>query len=222
MAGNKFIVGFNEKSIDRLMKFLDSNKLFGFNIVTESSNTLNSHKCIANLHLSEDKERLNEVFPRDTMVSELVIVVDFNEDNFDENISKFNTSIVIAILNLFYSHLEGETSVVILPIISSEIPIYKRKDFETLLKHFKEILSDSNYELMYSFDKTIRLNSLFPLYLKEKGDLDKSWMRKLQIRQPLGKFVSFSDIKNTLNFLLSEDSQAIRGQQIILDYGYLD
>ncbi|WP_412674874.1 SDR family oxidoreductase [Bacillus mobilis] len=36
----------------------------------------------------------------------------------------------------------------------------------------------------------------------------------------IGKFVEISDVTNVILFLMSDKSDAIRGQNIVVDYGY--
>ncbi|HFD6940954.1 TPA: SDR family oxidoreductase, partial [Enterococcus faecalis] len=44
--------------------------------------------------------------------------------------------------------------------------------------------------------------------------------KKLLKKIPLKKFVQLEDVVAAIDFLLSDRSKAIRGQNIIVDYGY--
>lgn len=114
-----------------------------------------------------------------------------------------------------------EVSVVILILFPNEMIVSNMKKIKQVLSQMEIILGNIKRE-QFQIEIDFRVNSLIPLFLIDREDMLKPWMRRLQIRQPLNRYVTSEDIANTLSFLLSEESQALRGRQIVLDYGYLD
>lgn len=113
-----------------------------------------------------------------------------------------------------------EVVVVILLMFPNERIIPCMKELKYVFSQM-EIVLDRFKQEQFQIEVDFRVNSLIPMFRIENESFEP-WMRRLQIRQPLNRYVTAEDIANTLYFLLSEESKALRGQQIILDYGYLD
>ncbi|WP_176586066.1 SDR family oxidoreductase [Priestia megaterium] len=71
--------------------------------------------------------------------------------------------------------------------------------------------------------RDIKINSVSPSYIKNESNesyLNSVEGKKLLQKIPYKKFVSISDVVNVITFLISSESDAIRGQNIVVDYGY--
>lgn len=73
-------------------------------------------------------------------------------------------------------------------------------------------------------EKDIKVNVVSPSYILNQSNkqlLTESFEgKKLLKKIPLKKFVQLEDVVAAIDFLLSDRSKAIRGQNIIVDYGY--
>ncbi|MFK3937457.1 SDR family oxidoreductase [Alkalihalobacillus sp. NPDC078783] len=72
-------------------------------------------------------------------------------------------------------------------------------------------------------DKDIKVNCVSPGYVlteKNKDYFDTFSGKKLLNRNPYKRLVKTNDVINAINFLLSDQSIAIRGQNLVVDYGY--
>ena len=72
-------------------------------------------------------------------------------------------------------------------------------------------------------DKDIKFNTISPGYIisNDSSPLFNSIKgKKLKQRIPYKKLVELEDISNVIEFLFSNKSEAIRGQNIVVDYGY--
>lgn len=115
-------------------------------------------------------------------------------------------------------NVDSSLSVVVLLILDSE---NFSSEQEKIIDQFQREIRKNYRDLVFTMSSEYRINSLIPLFHTDGTDLSP-WMRRLQIRQPIGKYVTSDDVSNFLEFLLSDESKALRGQQIILDYGYLN
>ncbi|MFK7681874.1 SDR family oxidoreductase [Priestia megaterium] len=71
--------------------------------------------------------------------------------------------------------------------------------------------------------RDIKINSVSPSYIQNESNesyLKSAEGKKLLQKIPYKKFVSISDVVNVITFLISSESDAIRGQNIVVDYGY--
>lgn len=163
-----------------------------------------------------------------------------NELNFTEDISEVILGINFDILDanellilqnnlcsLFINWIRSlnnnnkEVSVVILILFPNEMIVSNMKKIKYVLSQVEIMLENFKRE-QFQMEVDFRMNSLTPLFLVDSDDVLQSWMRRLQIRQSLNRYVTSEDLANVLNFLLSEESKVLRSQQIVLDYGYLD
>ena len=72
-------------------------------------------------------------------------------------------------------------------------------------------------------NKDIKINSISPTYVlieKNKEYFETLEGKKLINRIPYKKLIKPNDVTGVVKFLMSDESRAIRGQNIIVDYGY--
>ncbi|MCE5170617.1 SDR family oxidoreductase [Paenibacillus profundus] len=72
-------------------------------------------------------------------------------------------------------------------------------------------------------NKDIKINSISPTYVlseKNKAYFETMEGKKLIKRIPYKKLIHSTDVAAVIKFLMSDESKAIRGQNIIVDYGY--
>lgn len=78
-------------------------------------------------------------------------------------------------------------------------------------------------DLAKQSEKDIKINAISPGYIiSEKSEsLFKTIKGKKMLKKiPYKQLVTLDNVVGVINFLFSEDSAAIRGQNIIVDYGY--
>ncbi|WP_160333107.1 hypothetical protein [Streptococcus danieliae] len=99
-----------------------------------------------------------------------------------------------------------EVVVVILLMFPNERIIPCMKELKYVFSQM-EIVLDRFKQEQFQIEVDFRVNSLIPMFRIENESFEP-WMRRLQIRQPLNRYVTAEDIANTLYFLLSEESKA--------------
>lgn len=215
------IVGFDENVIDYIRYLLESyNK--------KSKRFLVNHNLLINWISTNGVSNKNSLESRlfksnngVSNISEIVVAIQF--DSIDLK-TDFIEKILVRLLTSLLKNeslLSKDVAIVLLLLFPSSQIVSSRKQLNIILDQMKCSLKNLKY-IQFKMEVNFRINSLIPLFVRDDTDFCEPWMRRLQIRQPLNRYVTSEDIANTLSFLLSEESQALRGQQIVLDYGYLD
>ncbi len=153
--------------------------------------------------------------------SEIILGINLELLDVEELLNTYKNSISVFMhWGIIGSSNNEEVVMVILLMFPNEMIVPCMKKLKYVLSQM-EIMLDRFKQEQFQIEVDFRVNSLIPMFRKENESFEP-WMRKLQIRQPLNRYVTEEDIANMLYFLLSEESKALRGQQIVLDYGYLD
>ncbi|HHK5563807.1 TPA: SDR family NAD(P)-dependent oxidoreductase [Bacillus thuringiensis] len=140
------------------------------------------------------------------------------DKTFDLNIKCF-----VFLLKSLYSSFSQRVSII---SVASQNGIVAHEDriaygaSKAALIHLTKNLS---IDFLKDKNRDIKVNCVSPSYIINASNesLLKSFEGdKLLKKIPYRKFVQISDVTNVILFLISEKSDAIRGQNIVVDYGY--
>lgn len=85
------------------------------------------------------------------------------------------------------------------------------------------LVKNMSVDLSRDEDKDIQINCVSPSYViteRNKSFFDSLEGQKLIRRIPYRRLITVRDVVNVIRFLTSDASRAIRGQNIVVDYGY--
>ncbi|MGH2110861.1 SDR family oxidoreductase [Aerococcus urinaeequi] len=134
-----------------------------------------------------------------------------------------NTTSILFILKRIFPYLAQVTSIVVLGSQNGVVAHENRLDYGTSKAALIHLVKNLSVEFSKVEDKDIRINAISPSYiLSEKSYkyLSSNIGKRLLRRIPYKRFVELDDVEGCINFLFSNSSKAIRGQNIIIDYGY--
>jgi NAD(P)-dependent dehydrogenase (short-subunit alcohol dehydrogenase family) len=160
------------------------------------------------------------------------IFTDFEKRNTDELDLMLNVNLKANILlsqfvytNYFKKQKKGNiiNLASIFGLVSPNFNNYKkgdRKSSETYGATKSGIIQLSKYFSNYMSKYNVRVNSLSPGGIENKRVQTKSFINRYKKNVPLKKMGSQEDVINQIMYLISEKSNYITGQNIIIDGGY--
>ncbi|EHJ53127.1 SDR family NAD(P)-dependent oxidoreductase [Streptococcus macacae] len=137
----------------------------------------------------------------------------------------FDVNVKAALFSMkaIYDYLDDTVSIVFIASQNGVVAHSQRIDYgssKSALIHLARNLS-VDYALVE--DKDIRINTISPSYVKNEANkdlLNSYFGQRLLARIPYRRFVDLEDVSHSISFLLSDQSKSIRGQNLVLDYGY--
>lgn len=145
--------------------------------------------------------------------------------NFEDWDRTFNINVRSALFSIksLYSYFYDEVSLVFVASQNGVVGHDKRIDYGSSKSALIHLVKNLSVDFSKVREKDIRINCVSPSYIKNKDNeqyMESHSGKVLLKRIPYKRFVLLRDISNTIEFLLSKNSIAIRGQNIIIDYGY--
>ena len=140
-----------------------------------------------------------------------------------DNTFNINVRAALFSMKIIHKYLSDEVSIVFIASQNGVVAHETRIDYgpaKSALIHLAKHLSIDYAKIE---DKDIRVNTISPSYIINESNRDllsSSFGKRLLTKIPYKKFVTVEDVNQTMDFLLSKNSQAMRGQNLILDYGY--
>lgn len=133
-----------------------------------------------------------------------------------------NTTSFVMLIKAFMPYFTDDASIV---TISSQNGIASHPDriSYSASKAAINVLVKNITLDFYSGNISARVNAISPTYIinnLNKDILQGIQGKKLQKRMLYKSFVNNSEVTDTVLFLLSKNSRSIRGQNIVMDYGY--
>ncbi|EOD7884949.1 NAD(P)-dependent dehydrogenase (short-subunit alcohol dehydrogenase family) [Staphylococcus epidermidis] len=139
-------------------------------------------------------------------------------NTFDINLNSFYIS-----LKYLYSSLSRHASIVAISSQNGIVGHENRIEYSPSKASLIQIVKNLTIDFSKDSSKDIRVNCISPGYIiteNNKEFFEKIEGKKLIKRNPYKKIVTLKDVCDSINFLFSESSYAIRGQNIIVDFGY--
>lgn len=146
-----------------------------------------------------------------------------SEETWDKTFS-VNLKSVIFMIKELYPIFKEKVSIVLIGSQNGVVGHEHRIDYGPSKAALIQLAKNLTLDFEADNEKDIKVNVVSPSYIlnhsNEKLLKDSFEGRKLLKKIPLKKFVQLEDVVGTIDFLLSDNSKAIRGQNIIVDYGY--
>ncbi|AVM72102.1 oxidoreductase [Streptococcus mutans] len=140
-----------------------------------------------------------------------------------ENTFDINVKAALFSMKAIYSYLSDKASIVFIASQNGVVAHEQRIDYGPAKSALIQLAKNLSVDYAKIEDKDIRVNTISPSYIindSNKELLFSSFGKRLLAKIPYRKFVTVEDVSQTLFFLLSKNSRAMRGQNLILDYGY--
>ena len=138
---------------------------------------------------------------------------DFNEDY------NINVVGVLNILKFYEKKLNKNSSIVMFSSIAAKVGM----PFHSSIAMCKAAILSLSRTLAAEWSPNIRLNtispSLFSSAMSQNFLKDENMIERMSIKHPLNRVGSVSDISSMVNFLISDDSNWITGQDFSVDGG---
>ncbi|MFM1595319.1 SDR family NAD(P)-dependent oxidoreductase [Streptococcus mutans] len=137
----------------------------------------------------------------------------------------FDTNVKAALFSMkaVYDYLSEKVAIIFIASQNGVIANSQRVDYGPSKSALIHLAKNLSVDYACIDDKDIRVNTISPSYVKtdaNKDLLDSYFGQRLRTRIPYRRFVDLEDVSYSIRFLLSDQSKSIRGQNLVLDYGY--
>ncbi len=155
--------------------------------------------------------------------------VNYMKNFFDSTIETFNKTININLtsvymaLKVLYPYLSTTSSIVVLASQNGVVGHEDRIDYGSSKSALIHLVKNLSLDFAKYSSKDIKINALSPTYVANESNEDyfSSLTGKKMINNiPYKKILQIEDVVKGIEFLLSDNSKSMRGQNLILDYGY--
>ncbi|MCE5034943.1 SDR family oxidoreductase [Staphylococcus cohnii] len=212
---------------------LDTNNVI---IVDQKNNADYRHKNIKYFNIDVyDKNQYNDLI---TFLTNKKIYIDFflfsvginfQEDFFTSTIDNFtktiNTNFIgfYISLKMLYSFLSEHSSVVTIASQNGIVGHENRIDYSPSKAALIQIIKNLTVDFSKDKSKDIKLNAISPGYIYTDRNIkffNSIHGKKMAKRNPYNKLPKLNDVCGVIQFLFSDASYAIRGENIVVDFGY--
>lgn len=212
---------------------LDTNKIIVIDIKTISP-IPHKNVCYFNFDVSNEEEYSNLI----TYLKNEVISIDyvlfsvginFQESFFSSSIDNFKKTININFLSFYislkklYSFLSRNSSIVTIASQNGIVGHENRIDYSPSKAALIQIVKNLSIDFSKDKNKDIRINAVSPGYIHTKNNsefFNSINGKKMIKRNPYNKIAKLDDVCGVIHFLFSSSSYAIRGENIVVDFGY--
>ena len=140
------------------------------------------------------------------------------ESSFNVNLAGF-----LFFLKASYILFNKKVSIVSLASQNGIVAHENRVDYGTFKAAMIHLVKNLTIDFLEDKEKDIKINCISPSYIITENNKDffnTMEGKKLIKKIPLKTLVEINDVIHAIEFLLSDKSKAIRGQNIVIDYGY--
>jgi|TARA_B110001469_G_scaffold15726_1_gene15905 3-oxoacyl-[acyl-carrier protein] reductase len=145
----------------------------------------------------------------------------FKRIKIEEFQNDYNINVVglLNILKFYERSLNNNSSIVMFSSVAAKVGM----PFHASIAMYKSAITSLSRTLAAEWSPKIRLNtispSLFNSTMSQKFLKDESMIERMSDKHPLNRVGSVSDISSMINFLISEKSSWITGQDFSVDGG---
>ncbi|MGX1373460.1 NAD(P)-dependent dehydrogenase (short-subunit alcohol dehydrogenase family) [Priestia megaterium] len=139
-------------------------------------------------------------------------------NTLDTNLSSF-----VFLLKELYFYFNNQVSIVAIASQNGVVAHENRIDYGTSKAALIHLVKNLTIDFLLDKEKDIKINCISPTYIQNESNKEyfngiegKKLLRKI----PYRKILEYDDVVNAIEFLISDKSKGIRGQNIIIDYGY--
>lgn len=140
------------------------------------------------------------------------------DKTFQVNVTSF-----LFLLKKLYFSFSSQISIVAIASQNGVVAHEDRIDYGTSKAAMIHLIKNLTIDFLQDKEKDIKINCISPSYISNEGNkeyLSSFEGKKLLKKIPYKKFLENDDVLNAIDFLISDKSKAIRGQNLIIDYGY--
>ncbi|EJA1860820.1 SDR family oxidoreductase [Staphylococcus pseudintermedius] len=222
---NDFIEKYIDLSMDKLL-LVD---------ISFSQKRIYNHENVflfkENVAESDYKNIINFLDSNNLLIDKIIYSAGKNpmKNFFDSNISEFKDTLnsnlfgFYLCLKMLYAWFNNDVSIVAIASQNGVVGHENRIDYGCSKAGLIHMVKNLTIDFSLYSAKNIKVNCISPGYVitsKSKDFFKTTKGKKLLSRNPYNKAISLTDISSTIHFLLSNHSDSIRGQNIIIDYGY--
>lgn len=145
-----------------------------------------------------------------------------NENDWEVSL-KVNITSILFILKEIYQLFSNKVAIVLVASQNGIVGHEKRIDYGVSKAALIHLTKQLSVDFSQDISKDIRVNAVSPSYIVSERNKEflRTWYgKKLLNRIPYKKFVEATDVSAVIRFLLSEESKAVRGHNLVVDYGY--
>lgn len=155
--------------------------------------------------------------------------INFQEDFFTSTIDNFTKTININFISFYislkmlYSFLSKNASIVTIASQNGIVGHENRIDYSPSKAALIQIIKNLTIDFSKDKSKDIKLNAISPGYVHTDKNTDffnSVQGKKMIKRNPYNKLPILDDVCGVIEFLFSNASHAIRGENIVVDFGY--
>lgn len=186
------LYGFEDPNLSNLIKFLEENKL-----------TINKFVYLPGINHMADFYTIEK-------------------SQWDKAYA-VNIDYFLFLLKELYDFFHQQTSIVCIASQNGVVAHEYRIDYSTSKAALIQLVKNLTVDFSFDKEKDIKINCISPSYIlmdKNKDFFNSPFGKKMIDRSPCKKLPIVNDIVSGIIFLLSPQSNAIRGHNLIIDYGY--
>lgn len=147
---------------------------------------------------------------------------DSTTETFNNTINTNLTSVYMA-LKVLYPYLNSTSSIVVLASQNGVVGHEDRIDYGSSKAALIHLVKNLSLDFAKYSSKDIKINAISPTYVSNESN--KNFFNGLKGQKmikniPYNSILQIEDVVNGIQFLLSDNSKSMRGQNLILDYGY--
>ncbi|EOO13478.1 MULTISPECIES: SDR family oxidoreductase [Bacillus cereus group] len=172
--------------------------------------------------LLEEKELKVDAIVNLVGVNSLSSFYDISKEIWDYTMET-NVSSFLFFLKEIYKFLNKSVSIVAIASQNGVVAHENRIDYGTSKAALIHLIKNLTIDFLQDKEKDIKINCISPTYIRNESNeqyFSTHEGKKLLKKIPHKRLLDNEDVVNTLEFLISDKSRAIRGQNIIIDYGY--
>lgn len=230
--GNLLLIGSESQICKGFLKSYSKkfNKIVGIDLPEKSSNlttylSVDFRQDISFKKIADFLEDLNLTF------SNIIFTpgINYMNDTFGVTLrdwdNTFNINVRAALFSMkaIHRYLSDEASIVLIASQNGVVAHEKRIDYGPAKSALIHLAKNLSIDYARIENKDIRVNTISPSYIINESNRDllsSSFGKRLLAKIPYKKFVTVEDVNQAMDFLLSKNSRAMRGQNLILDYRY--
>lgn len=226
------VIGINSRLGKELLKYDIGNKIIGVDIQQDLESEVScKYFRIRNDNDSGMSDLIRYLKKGQLLINKIVFLsgVNYMTDFYTVekkqwmNAYSVNLNYFLFTLKKIYSFFSNKTSIVCIASQNGVVAHEYRLDYSTSKAALIQLVKNLSVDFSQTKEKDIKINCVSPSYILTDDNhlfFQSVFGKKLVDRIPYKRLPKVEDVVHTILFLLSDGSEAIRGQNIIVDYGY--
>ncbi|MFP7226311.1 SDR family oxidoreductase [Priestia filamentosa] len=200
----------------------------------DDKNTSRTNLCFKKLDINDTssyKETTNFLQTNQLKIDIILNLIGVNSFKNFYNISRndwdktlnTNVSSFVFLLKELYPFFNNKVSIVAIASQNGVVAHEDRIDYGTSKAALIHLVKNLTIDFLLDKEKDIKVNCISPSYIENESNkefFNSIEGKKLLKKIPYRKLIQYEDVINAIEFLISDKSKGIRGQNLIIDYGY--